>query len=835
MTRFVFGGNNMKKRFWLVLAAAILSLLLIGSAAADSDSFKLVTNDSDLHDGDKIILVSDDGEGYYTVGANFANASVNYGTTITETSSMLPFILHKTNGGWILETNGSYVTSSGSTLTLTSAKASAAVFSIAVNSNGTAKLSTGGGDLVFAQFDGEYRFGIGSGGSDVLICSASLRNEFGDGLWWTYFNEKLTVGGEGAMPNYGDFLPKPWNSNATAVEIKDGVTSIGSNAFFGFSKLTAVTVPDSVTAIGYNAFCRCSKLEEIAIPNSVTSIGDEAFRYCSKLTTFNVPTDLTYFGSNVLLDTAWWNAQSDGLVYCDYVLAGCKGTVPQIVTVKDGTKLIASSAFYNNKNIVRVNLADSVTDIGRYAFQYCSALTTVNVGSKIKTIGNYAFKDCKKLTAFSITDSVKTIGKGAFSGCSELAALTLGNGLVSIGEEAFKNCGKIEEVAIPDDVTVIEPSAFAYCSALKKVTLGSSVTKIAGFAFQNCASMTDVTLPKTLRTIESSAFSRCSSLSDVWYEGKRSDRDKNLTIQTYDNWDLTNAAWHYTQEEIAGKIEWNASDVKFKGTTAYVIANGSEQTPRFTVKNKATGAVIDPTYYNAVYRENVKAGTGYVFVTFKDDYKGTCSASFKIYLPATTATTVENVGNGIKLTWKAVDGAAGYVIYRRAWSSTTDGWTDFVRWNNTTALNWTDTNVYAGTRYQYGVKAYFARRTDPVTGTQIGGNVGDNYNLGEVGPLKTTVRITTRTLSSVTAGSKQMTVKWSGSSVFTGYQIQYATDSAFTKNAVATKITNPKTVSTVIKSLTKGTTYYVRVRSYHEFNGMTYFGEWSNVRSCKVK
>ena len=125
--------------------------------------------------------------------------------------------------------------------------------------------------------------------------------------------------------------------------------------------------------------------------------------------------------------------------------------------------------------------------------------------------------------------------------------------------------------------------------------------------------------------------------------------------------------------------------------------------------------------------------------------------------------------------------------------------------------------------------------TDPVTGAQIGGNVGDNFNLGEVGPLKTTVRITTRTLNSVTAGTKQMTVKWSGSSVFTGYQIQYATDSAFTKNAVEVKITNPKTASYTVKSLTRGTTYYVRVRSYHEFNGMTYFGEWSNVLSCKVK
>jgi len=113
--------------------------------------------------------------------------------------------------------------------------------------------------------------------------------------------------------------------------------------------------------------------------------------------------------------------------------------------------------------------------------------------------------------------------------------------------------------------------------------------------------------------------------------------------------------------------------------------------------------------------------------------------------------------------------------------------------------------------------------------------VGDNYNLGEVGPLKTTVRITTRTLKSVTPGTKQLTVKWGGSSVFTGYQVQYATNSAFTTGWKTIRITDPKTVQTVLNNLKTGTTYYVRVRSYHVFNGMTYYGEWSNALSGKVK
>lgn len=283
-----------------------------------------------------------------------------------------------------------------------------------------------------------------------------------------------------------------------------------------------------------------------------------------------------------------------------------------------------------------------------------------------------------------------------------------------------------------------------------------------------------------------------------------------------------------------GTVEWNNEDVEYNGKTPYVIANGMDQTPRFTVKT-ADGKTVGASHYTYQYRENKNAGTAYVIVTFKDIYSGTARGWFKIYLPATDYTMVENREDGVYLEWKPVEGADGYVIYRRAWNLQSAGWTSFVRWNNTKDLHWTDKTVYAGTRYQYGIKAYFDRRVDPVSGAEIGGNVGDNYNLGQVGPLKTTVRITTRTLNSVTGGSKQITVKWSGSNKFTGYEVQIATDAAFTKNVKTVKITNAAAYETTIKSLKAKTTYYVRVRSYHVFEGMTYYGGWSNVKNAKTR
>ncbi len=595
-----------------------------------------------------------------------------------------------------------------------------------------------------------------------------------------YWNEETQSWEEGELP-----AAKP-----LSVILDEGITKIPENTFdtnyFGIddydsdSAIASVTIPVSVTWIGKSAFAHCGNLQDVYYGG--TSIQKEE--------------TLSIFEGNNDLQLAEW--------HCNNATSGqCGDALYWSLDEETGTLTITGSGA----------MWDYTLQSQPWGWAY------------------------DKITYVVLPDGLTTIGAHAFPYCEQLKSITIPTGVVSIGEGAFYE-GYLTSVVIPDTVTTIGSGAFMWCTSLTDLTLGNGVTTIDEFAFYHVG-VTTLTLPVSVQSIGKCAFLGVE-LTDVYYQGTEKQAEALKTHIEADNEPLLNATWHYLESAFEGVVEWNSADVKYKGTTPYVIANGKAQTPRFTVKNTADGSVIDPVNYDYEYRENTKAGTGYVIVTFKGDYAGTCQGVFKIYLPATTATTVANVKDGIKLTWSKVEGAAGYVIYRRAWSSTTNGWTTFERWNNTTDTTYIDGadanhKVYAGSRYQYGVKAYFARRTDPVSGATIGGNVGDNFNLGEVGPLKTTVRITTRVLNSVTAGKKQMTVKWTASSVFTGYQIQYATNGTFTKNAVALKITNPKTAETVIKNLTKGTTYYVRIRSYHEFNGMTYFGEWSNVKSCKVK
>lgn len=274
-------------------------------------------------------------------------------------------------------------------------------------------------------------------------------------------------------------------------------------------------------------------------------------------------------------------------------------------------------------------------------------------------------------------------------------------------------------------------------------------------------------------------------------------------------------------------VEIDPRDVEFKGATPYVVYDGAEKTPRVIVTDSETREPIDPKYYSVSYADNIAAGTASVEIRMRRGYTGSASTWFKIYLPPTTGTAVENIDEGILISWEPVEGATGYVIYRRAWNLISSGWTTFERWFNTTETSWVDGSdanhrVYAGTRYQYGVKAY---PKDPM----------NNYDLGFVGPLKTTVRITTRTLESVTAGSRKLIVKWSASKVFTGYQLQYWRENYYDTTLKEVTIDDWQTNEWTIKSLNRGWTYCVRVRSYHEFEGMTYYGQWSETQSCKVK
>lgn len=93
---------------------------------------------------------------------------------------------------------------------------------------------------------------------------------------------------------------------------------------------------------------------------------------------------------------------------------------------------------------------------------------------------------------------------------------------------------------------------------------------------------------------------------------------------------------------------------------------------------------------------------------------------------------------------------------------------------------------------------------------------------------------------SVTGGDKQITIKWTklnqkildGSKV--GCQIQYSTNDRF-RGAETIIVNGYGTNSKVVKGLLNNKTYYVRIRSFIKFKGVTVYSSWSLFKSTMTK
>jgi hypothetical protein len=85
------------------------------------------------------------------------------------------------------------------------------------------------------------------------------------------------------------------------------------------------------------------------------------------------------------------------------------------------------------------------------------------------------------------------------------------------------------------------------------------------------------------------------------------------------------------------------------------------------------------------------------------------------------------------------------------------------------------------------------------------------------------------------AGKKSFTFKWTKVKKANGYEIQYATNKAFTKNAKKVTVKGAKKTSKTIKGLKKGKTYYVRIRPYATKGGKKYLGIYTVAKKVKVK
>jgi len=198
-----------------------------------------------------------------------------------------------------------------------------------------------------------------------------------------------------------------------------------------------------------------------------------------------------------------------------------------------------------------VILPESVSSIGRLAFEHCIALGQISFPPSLTNIGQQAFFDCTNLDKiiFEPSTSVASIGKYAFGFCSKLKSFEVPESVTYIDTVAFLGSSASITVQednpaysaeggvlfnkdktalfyvpntlagdyeIPASVEVIKADAFYNCRKLNSVTMPNTLTSIELWAFENCSGLESVSLPSSLNSIDSYAFFNCTGLASIY-------------------------------------------------------------------------------------------------------------------------------------------------------------------------------------------------------------------------------------------------------------------------------------------------------------------------------
>lgn len=323
------------------------------------------------------------------------------------------------------------------------------------------------------------------------------------------------------------------NTALSAIVIPQDVISIGVYAFASILPLSSIVFEENsqLQSIGSEAFSNLPLLENMTIPQSVIDLGHHLFRNSMGLKYLSLP----FIGLNrsepgELGDLFNILSYENSYEAFGYYLPNCLETV--IIT---DALSIADQAFLGAQSITYLELPETLTSIGEYAFV---GMTQLN-DFQIATDNAYFMKQGDALydrnqttliayfdqtaTQLVLSDDLTLIKEGALSGNNQLTQLVLP--FVGSNYEATGNQSEFGYIfgkyAYANSYQV---GAYYLPQSLKTITI-TQAKHIGDYAFSQVSQIEEVYLPATLETIGVSAFSNMEQLREVYFAS-----DSALTI-----------------------------------------------------------------------------------------------------------------------------------------------------------------------------------------------------------------------------------------------------------------------------------------------------------------
>ena len=200
------------------------------------------------------------------------------------------------------------------------------------------------------------------------------------------------------------------------------------------------------------------------------------------------------------------------------------------------TEKVPDLILFDANSLKSVELPNTITEIGIFAFCSCRSLTSINIPTSLTYIGDYAFAECNNIEHIDIPNSVSYLGDGCFKE-TKISSINIPDIIDRIDDETFYKCSYLTSVTIPNSVTFIGNAAFFNCNNISP-NIPNAVNSIGMTAFYGC-NLSSVNINKDVNYIGMSAFSNNPNLSSIVVDALNTRYDSrnncNAIIETSTN------------------------------------------------------------------------------------------------------------------------------------------------------------------------------------------------------------------------------------------------------------------------------------------------------------
>lgn len=260
---------------------------------------------------------------------------------------------------------------------------------------------------------------------------------------------------------------------------------------------------------------------------------------------------------------------------------------------------------------------------------------------------------------------------------------------------------------------------------------------------------------------------------------------------------------------------------KLANVTGYKVYKYNKKTNTYeylkTIPDNSTTSFTDSKLADAtIYKYKVR---GYKVVdgnTYNGSYSDILTESTKVKTVTNLNLKTRNA-TSLKISWDKVNNADGYKIY--SLDANTDSYKLIDTIEDNSITSYTHSNRLSATNYYYKVKAYKYLN-------------GSTRHSDYSSRLKATTRPVQPSLSLSSTTSKSIKASWTKiSKRTTGYEVRMSTSQDEPYKSIGTTTNTSFTKS----NLSKGKTYYFKVRAYRIVDGEKIYSLYSHVKSIKCK